>query len=138
MLEASLRRQAEALGIAGRVHFAGPQKAPEVARWMNACDVFCLPSATEGCPNVILEALACGRPVVATAVGGIPEIVTPRCGILVADDEAGRLAEALADAACRGWKREEIAAFRQRGWEQVAQETYEACEQAWRETRAAQ
>ena len=42
---------------------------------MNAADVFCLPSHREGCPNVILEAMNCGCRVVATAVGGIPELV---------------------------------------------------------------
>ena len=41
---------------------------------MAAADVITLPSYMEGCPNVVLEALACGRPVVATNVGGIPEI----------------------------------------------------------------
>ncbi len=54
----------------------GPQPLPKVATWMAACDVLVLPSHIEGTPNVVLEALASGRRVVATAVGGVPDVVT--------------------------------------------------------------
>ena len=61
------------LGAGGIVHFEGAKSHAEVAQWLSACDVFCLPSIREGCPNVVNEALASGRPVVASRVGGIPD-----------------------------------------------------------------
>ena len=57
------------------LQLAGSQAPAEVARWMVASDLVTLPSYAEGHPNVLVEALACGRPVVATPVGGIPEVV---------------------------------------------------------------
>src|SRR5262249_10263632 len=79
----SLKRQAETLEIAERILFLGTLPAQEIAQWMNASDLLCLPSESEGCPNVILEALACGCPVVATAVGGIPGLVGEDCAVLI-------------------------------------------------------
>ena len=69
----------------------GRRKSGEVAQWMRAADIFCLPSHSEGCPNVIVEALACGRPIVASNVGGIPELVDEGCGILMAPRDPGKL-----------------------------------------------
>ncbi len=60
--------------ISGHVNLLGSMSQGEIARWMNACDIFCLPSYSEGQPNVVLESLACETPVVATNVGGIPEL----------------------------------------------------------------
>jgi teichuronic acid biosynthesis glycosyltransferase TuaC len=81
-LRESLERQArEKLGAHAR--FTGPLPPEKIARWMAAADVVCLPSYSEGCPNVVIEALACGRPVVASGVGGVPELVSADTGILV-------------------------------------------------------
>jgi glycosyltransferase involved in cell wall biosynthesis len=78
------------------VVFAGPRPHAEIARWLAAADVLALPSWSEGTPNVVIEALACGRPVVATDVGGIPEVVQdPRLGILVPARDPSALASAL-------------------------------------------
>jgi teichuronic acid biosynthesis glycosyltransferase TuaC len=77
----------------------GPRPHDEIATWLAACDVLCLPSWNEGTPNVVLEALAAGRRVVATAVGGIPDLVTSeRVGELVPPRAPGLLAEALGRA----------------------------------------
>ena len=94
----------------------------EVADWMAAADVVTLPSYMEGCPNVVLEALACGRPVVATNVGGIPEIMNDECGYLVPPRDSDALAEALASSLDRTWDAESISAHWGRGWETVAAE----------------
>jgi glycosyltransferase involved in cell wall biosynthesis len=57
------------------VVLAGPRDPEELKYWYSAADVFCLASSREGCPNVVLESLACGTPVVATAVGAVPDIL---------------------------------------------------------------
>ena len=72
--EQKLRSFLKRNGGLNRVRFVGSIPLEEVAQWMNACDVFCLPSYMEGQPNVVIEALACQTRVVATNVGGIPEL----------------------------------------------------------------
>ena len=81
------------------VSFVGAKPHDEVARWLAACDVFALPSWSEGTPNVVLEALACGRRVVATRVGGTPDVVTSdTLGVLVPPADPPALAAAIGDA----------------------------------------
>jgi glycosyltransferase involved in cell wall biosynthesis len=80
----------------------------EVPLWMNACDILCLPSKREGLPNVILEALACGTPVVVSKVGGIPEVVNESNGILVEPRNPLALADALQFAFKKDWNRNMI------------------------------
>jgi glycosyltransferase involved in cell wall biosynthesis len=94
---------------------------------MQAADVFCLPSIREGCPNVILEALSCGRPVVATTVGGIPELIEPHNGVLVPPSEPAALADALDQALGREWDSAEIRRHASRfSWETSAAALYGA------------
>ena len=69
----------------------------DVAALMAAFDVFVLPSLGEGISNTILEAMACGLPVVATRVGGNPELVAPETGRLVPSADPGALCGALQD-----------------------------------------
>ncbi len=91
--EGPRRRELESLsaqlGLSQRVHFLG--KRPDVPQLLNLLDVFVLTSRMEANPVSILEALACGKPVVATRVGSIPATVLDgQCGYLVApEDEAG-------------------------------------------------
>lgn len=68
-----LMEQCGALGIVEKVHFVGKQQ--DVAKWLQASDVFVLFSDFEGFPNAVLEGMAAGLPVVCTKVGGIPELV---------------------------------------------------------------
>lgn len=78
------------------VKILGPQPLSNVADFMRQTQVLCLPSHGEGTPNCVMEAMACGLPVVATEVGGIPDIVeTDRTGILVQKGDIQKLAEAL-------------------------------------------
>jgi glycosyltransferase involved in cell wall biosynthesis len=88
----------EAAGNA-RVHPVGPKPLSEVGKWMAACDVLVLPSWNEGTPNVVLEAFSCGRPVVATSVGGIPDLIDDAAlGALVPARDAAALAAAISRA----------------------------------------
>jgi teichuronic acid biosynthesis glycosyltransferase TuaC len=80
----------------GKILVAGARPLSEVAQWLAACDLLTLPSWAEGTPNVVLEALASGRRVVATAVGGIPDVVNaPDLGELVPPRNTPALAGAL-------------------------------------------
>jgi glycosyltransferase involved in cell wall biosynthesis len=103
VVEPALRRRVGELGIADRVSFLGRRTHDEVPRWISALDVLCLPSRREGCPNVVLEALASGRPVVASSVGGVPELLCRDNGILVPPDRSDALADALHRALDRSW-----------------------------------
>lgn len=132
-LAGELRDRARSLQIEPSVRFLGPQSPGDVARWLAACDVFCLSSFSEGCPNVILEALSCGRPVVATRVGGIPELVDDRCGILVPPDDPAAFAAALIDAVQRTWDEDMISLVYRRDWATMARESLSVCAAAARQ-----
>jgi glycosyltransferase involved in cell wall biosynthesis len=95
--------------MVGRCVGARPHE--EIPSWMNASDVLCLPSLNEGLPNVALEAMACGLPVVASRVGGVPEIVQEGVnGFLVPPSDPNALVEALRRALTTQWDGEVIRA----------------------------
>jgi glycosyltransferase involved in cell wall biosynthesis len=95
-LEKKIRSLAKAGGFAANVHLVGRKSPLEVARFMQAADVLCVPSKQEGVPNVILEAFACGLRTVATRVGGIPEVLDKEfLGRLVPSADVDALAKAL-------------------------------------------
>ncbi len=73
-LAGSLQSQIDRLGLDERIKLLGPRPQLELPDWYRAADVFVLPSHSEGVPNVLLEAMACGLPCVASRVGGVPEI----------------------------------------------------------------
>jgi glycosyltransferase involved in cell wall biosynthesis len=91
-----LVRRAAELGVADAVTLAGAVPQDDLPRWYNAADLLVLASSREGWPNVLLESMACGTPVVATAVGGVPEIVqTSVAGRIVPERNAASLAMAV-------------------------------------------
>ena len=85
-LRKNLEKRAHELKIADYIKFTGPVNHDDIPLWISASDILVLPSLSEGRPNVVLEALACEVPVVATNVGGIPE--------LMVDGETGYLVPA--------------------------------------------
>lgn len=100
-----LEVQAAALCVSDAVEFAGAVHAGILARLMVAADIFVLPSRSEPLGVVLLEAMACGTPVVASRVGGIPEIVGDGCGVLVEPDDATTLADGIAAVLSHGKER---------------------------------
>jgi teichuronic acid biosynthesis glycosyltransferase TuaC len=115
----------QARGAAGFIHALPACAFDDVAVWMTAADLVTLPSYMEGCPNVVLEALACGRPVVATQVGGIPEILNDACGELVPPRDSAALAQALSSVLDRNWDAKAVSAHGSRSWDTVADELLE-------------
>jgi teichuronic acid biosynthesis glycosyltransferase TuaC len=121
-----LVRQIRESGLHDLVSLVGPKKPDELKYWYSAADVFCLVSSREGCPNVVLESLACGTPVVATAVSGTPDIISdPELGILVERDVSS-IRLGIAKALDRTWDHDKIIAHvrKQYSWETTATKIY--------------
>ena len=118
----------QARNASGYIHALPACAFDDVAVWMAAADLVTLPSYMEGCPNVVLEALACGRPVVATNVGGIPEIMSDECGRLVPPRDPVGLALAFASVLDTAWNAAAISARGSRSWSAVAGELLEIFE----------
>lgn len=83
-------------GIANRIHLAGWQDEAGVKRALADATALILPSFAEGLPVVVMEAMAAGRPIIATTIAGVPELVTPDVGWLVPAGDAAALAGAIA------------------------------------------
>ncbi|MEC8653697.1 MAG: glycosyltransferase [Planctomycetota bacterium] len=127
--EGDARRSIEVAGD-HRVTFLGAQPPERVALAYQAADVFVLPSEREGWPNVVTEALAAGLPVVATRVGGIPQILgdppSEPLGALVEPGDVDGLAAALSVVLSRGARRDEVRAYSERyGWDEPVAELVE-------------
>jgi glycosyltransferase involved in cell wall biosynthesis len=99
----ALEAQARGLGIADRVTFRGPRPQQEVAGVLQRARALVLPSRREGLPSAALEALATGRPIVASAVGGLPGLCDGGRGITVTPNDPRGLAAALLQACERDW-----------------------------------
>ncbi len=114
-----LRRQVATLGLEDTVRFLGPMPSAALKEPLSAADVFVLATANEGWANVLLEAMACGLPVVATDVGGNREVVCrDELGLIVPFGQPEALRDALDRALAASWDRETIIDYaRANGWD---------------------
>lgn len=118
-----LEDQVQRLGLQDHVFLVGSRKNEEMPLWFNAADVSVLASSREGWPNVVLESLACGTPVIGTPVGEIPEILGAGDLGIVCQKESDALAAAIETALARTWDRMALSRFAQsRPWSLVAKE----------------
>ena len=93
-IESKLERQIQESGLGGKVFLLGFRA--DVPALMHRFSIFCLTSESEGTPNTVLEAMAAARPVVATRVGGVPDVVADgRSGFLIPPDDSDALASKL-------------------------------------------
>jgi teichuronic acid biosynthesis glycosyltransferase TuaC len=125
--ESGLRELAVSFGVQERVRFVGHVDQGELKDYYNAADALVLASSREGIANVLMESMACGTPVIATAVWGTPEAVNaPEAGVLMAERSAPALVEAarrlFAAYPDRAATRRHAAKFR---WEQTSREHME-------------
>jgi glycosyltransferase involved in cell wall biosynthesis len=122
--EPRIRAVIAELGLGEHVRMLGPVSQPVLAELMSAADVYCLPSHREGWPNVVHEAMGCGAPVVATNVGGIPQMIpSEEYGFVVPAGDQEALEQALLRALSKTWDRAAVSAHAQsRAWRQVARE----------------
>ena len=109
-LEKELKRLLKKLNLGDKVFLVGPKPHGEIPLWMNAADVFVLPSYSEGNPTVMFEALGCGLPFIGTKVGGIPEIISSEeYGFLLDDPkDYETLAKLIDKALNKKWDKEKI------------------------------
>jgi glycosyltransferase involved in cell wall biosynthesis len=123
-LENRLRSMINNHNLQKNIILAGGNKPrEEIPMWLNACDIFVLPSLSEGNPTVMFEALGCGKPFVGAKVGGIPEIIiNDKLGILVEPRDINGLAEAILRASNSKWDEEYIRDYaRQFTWDRIAE-----------------
>ncbi len=103
-LETELKERARSLKYPDWIHFQGARGHEEIPVWLGAAAALCLPSLREGMPNVVLEALASGRPVIASKVGGSVNLIkNEKNGYLYEPNTAAELARAIEMTLSQGW-----------------------------------
>ena len=126
-MKSLIQQQIVEYGLNDKVILVGQIPYHEVPLWMNASDVLVLPSHYEGFPCVLLEALACGIPVVGSSVGGIPEVIkSKQYGILVPPRNPESLAEAIITGLNKIWNRNLLRRYaEENSWAKNTQKTIE-------------
>jgi glycosyltransferase involved in cell wall biosynthesis len=118
-----IRQQARMFRGHIRVRLVGVVPHHKLVNWFNRADALCLLSEREGCPNVVLEALATGLPVLATKVGDLEDLITDDNGILIENRVPAEIAQALLTVMQRQWDREAIAEYGKRfDWRHIGVE----------------
>ncbi len=109
-------------GLEGKVFLLGKQPHEKIPLLLGACDLFILPSLTEGNPVVMFECLGCGRPFVGSAVGGIPDVIMSEdYGLLCQPQDSKALAEVIQAGLSKKWDQEKIAEYaRNFTWERIS------------------
>jgi teichuronic acid biosynthesis glycosyltransferase TuaC len=122
-----LKYEARSRSLDKHVLFVGDQPHDELKYWLSASDLFCLATKSEGWANVLLEAMACGLPVVTTDVGGNKEIITSEeFGFLVQFGDSNGLKEAILKALRMNWDKQKIIDYaRRHSWDRVAGKIYD-------------
>ncbi len=117
-----LKKQVKELNLDDHVHFTGTLPYDKVRKWLNAADIFCLATSNEGWANVFFEAMACGKPVVTTKVGGNEEVIkSADYGILVDLNDQKQLKNAIIEALEKKWDHRKIIEYAsENNWENVA------------------
>ena len=123
-LEAELRNLIRELHLEDHVRLVGSKPHNQIPLWINACDVFILPSLNEGNPTVMFEVLGCGKPFVGSNVGGVPGvIISEDFGLLVEPGDPDALASRILLALDREWDSEAILQYAaQYSWEAIGKE----------------
>ncbi|MCD6445266.1 glycosyltransferase family 4 protein [Candidatus Bathyarchaeota archaeon] len=129
-LKKELENQIKKLGLDGYIKLVGAKPHDKIPLWMNAADLFVLPSLSEGNPTVMFEALGVGLPFIGTAVGGVPEIITSKdYGLLCPPADPECLAEKILIALEKDWDREKIRKYAELfTWENIAKQVVEIYE----------
>ncbi len=118
----NLQQQVSDLKISQRVQFISNLSQQQLRDYYVSADILVLASSREGMPNVVLESLACGTPVVATNVGGVSEILSNECGIIVNDRTGIALAKVITTILNAGMDREVVAEVgAKNSWERTTQ-----------------
>jgi glycosyltransferase involved in cell wall biosynthesis len=122
-LRTQLERMTRQLGVSHRVTFAGAVPQERLKYYFSAADVSILASSREGWPNVLLESMACGTPVVATRQWGTPEVVSaPEAGVLVDERTSESVAAGIRALLARNPSREATRAYAERfSWDETTQ-----------------
>ncbi len=114
------------LGLEKYIRFVGEVSNRELLYWYNSADIFCLASRSEGCPNVLLEALSCGCPSLATDVGSVREIMTKEFMGEVVSNRDDAIIDGLASMLNRKFDRQLIADYMKKyDWDWCARQVYE-------------
>ncbi len=119
-LQQQIEQQVEDLQLSDRINFVGRVNHEEIPKYLAAANLLCLPSLREGCPNVVLESLSCGTPVVASDVGAVRDIITEASfGVVVPPQSPSD----LADGIIKGLQidKQKMPQFKWYDWKQNAQ-----------------
>lgn len=130
ILRNDLEKQIKKLNLEAHIKLIGAKPHYEIPLWINACDLFVLPSLNEGNPTVMFEALGCGKPFVGTKVGGVPEIIiNNKLGILVEPKDPKGLAQSILRALGTNWDEGYIRGYAEQfRWDRIAEKVIDVYE----------